>query len=178
MKAFDAEGNEIEVFSKEELDAQIEATKTKLAEDAKAADEAAKKAAEDVVAGTKNDDEMPGWAKTLVEKVNLISSNETKTYLGKVTSGLDADKRKDVEAKYNNLTGYDETPEGLARRSEDAYLLATGQKYQAGTVDMNNLVASGGGKSVVDGAPVAEVDKGLQSLLGITKEDVDKYAKK
>ena len=81
-------------------------------------------------------------------------------------------------AKYSSLTGYAETPEGLARRSEDAYLLATGEKYNAGTVNMGNLIASGGGKSNTDAKVVTEADKSINEALGNTAEDIAKFGKK
>ena len=66
----------------------------------------------------------------------------------------------------------------MARRAEDAYLLATGEKYNAGTVNMQNLVASGGGMTVTDSKVVTEADKELQVALGLSQADVDKYGKK
>lgn len=180
MEVFDKDGKPVEgVFSKEEVEAQVKAAADKAAADAKAASdaaiEAARVAAEAAGAGG---DQIPEWAKTLVQKVDSLSNHNTQSYLGKVVTGLDSDKAKEVEAKYASLTGYAETPEGLARRSEDAYLLATGQKYNAGTVNMGNLMASGQGKSNIDPKAITEVDKNINTALGNTPEDVAKFGKK
>jgi len=182
MKAFDAEGKEIEVFSQEELDAKLkeftEKTASEKAEaDAKAA--ADKAAADAAAAAGGNNDEVPAWAKPIIDTVNSLKSNHTQTYVEKVATGLDADKRKLVETKFAGLTGYEETPEGMARRAEDAYLLATGEKFNAGTVNVQNLMSSGnGGRTQTDNKVVTETDKEIQSALGITSADAEKFAKK
>lgn len=165
MKAFDAEGNEIEVFSQEELDAKL-----KEATPAPAPAPIEKKEAEST--------EIPVWAKELMGKVDALSGRETQTYVGRVVSGLDTDRKKEVEAKFQQLSGYDETPDGLARRAEDAYLLATGEKFNADTVNMKNLAAAGGGKTDTAPKVTTEADKQIQSALGITQADVDKFGKK
>lgn len=180
MEVFDKDGKPIEgVFSKEEVEAQVKAAAEKAVADAKAAADAAAEAARVAAQGSGNGgDEMPDWAKTLVQKVDSLSNHNTQSYLSKVVTGLDSDKAKEVEAKYASLTGYAETPEGLARRSEDAYLLATGQKYNAGTVNMSNLMAAGGGKSNTDAKVLTEVDKNINDALGNTAEDIAKFGKK
>lgn len=168
MEVFDKDGNLIEgMFSKDEVDEHIEAARKAVLDEVKPKEEE-----------KQNTDEIPAWAKPLFDKVGTLESHNTQTFLGKVTLGLDADKRKDIEEKYKNLSGYDETSEGLARRAEDAYLVVTGEKFNAGTVDMSNLMGSGGGKSVIDSKVTTEADKTIQSLLGITSADVEKYGKK
>lgn len=180
MEVFDKDGKLIEgVFSKEEVDAQIKAASEKAVADAKvvadAAAEAARVAAEEAAAGG---EQVPEWAKTLQQRVDSLTNHNTQSYLGKVVTGLDADKAKEVEAKYSSLSGYGETPEDLARRSEDAYLLATGQKYNAGTVNMNNIMASGGGRIQGEGKVTTEVDKSINDALGNSAADIAKFGKK
>ncbi len=176
MEVFDKEGKPIEgVFSKEEVEAQVKAASEKAIADAKVASDAAIEAAR--VAAEQNGD-MPEWAKTLSQKVDSLSNHNTQSYLGKVVTGLDADKAKEVQAKYDSLGGYAETPEGLARRSEDAYLLATGQKYNGETVNIGNLMASGQGRSHIDPKVTTEVDKNINAALGNTPEDIAKFGKK
>jgi hypothetical protein len=173
MEVFDKDGNPIEgVFSKDELEAQVQAeleTRIKAAEEAEAAEAAQQQQQSEVV---------PPWAQSLMERVESLSSNATRTFVDKVSSTLDVDKRKDVESKFNQLTGYEETAEGLARRAEDAYLLATGERYNAGRVDMSNLAAAGGGKTQTDTKVITEADKQIQAALGITPADIEKYGKK
>lgn len=180
MKAFDKDGNEIDVFSQEELDAKLKEISDKAATDRAEADAkaAADKAAADAAAGGDEGEQVPAWAKGLMDSVASLRTNHTQTFVEKVTNGLDADKRKLVEAKFAGLSGYDETAEGLARKAEDAYLLATGEKFNAGTVNMSNLISSGGGRTVIGDKVVTEADKEIQAALGITPADVEKFAKK
>jgi hypothetical protein len=184
MKAFDVEGKEIEVFSQEELDAKLKEFTEKTASEKADADAkaAADKAAADAAAAAAggNSDEVPAWAKPIIDTVNSLKSNHTQTYVERVATGLDADRRKLVETKFATLTtGYEETPEGMARRAEDAYLLATGEKFNAGTVNVQNLMSSGnGGRTQTDNKVVTETDKEIQSALGITSADAEKFAKK
>lgn len=184
MKAFDAQGKEIEVFSQEELDAKIKEASDKALADAKTQAEADAKAAADKAAADAaaaaggNNDEVPAWAKPIIDTVNSLKSNHTQGYVEKVANGLDADKRKLVETKFAGLSGYEETPEGMARRAEDAYLLATGEKFNAGTVNVQNLMGAGGGRTQGGDKVTTEADKDIQSALGITPADVEKYTKK
>lgn len=180
MKAFDKDGKEIEVFSQEELDAKIKEAGEKAAADALAAAEAKAKADADAAAAAagQGGNEIPEWAKPIVAAVQSLSQNHTMGYVDKVATGLDADKRKEVEAKFASLTGYEETPEGMARRAEDAYLLATGERFNAGTVNMGNLMASGSGRTDTDPKVQTETDKNVQAALGISQADVEKFGKK
>lgn len=182
MKAFDKDGKEIDVFSQEELDAKLkEFTDKTASEKAEAeAKAAADKAAADAAAAAGgNNDEVPAWAKPIIAAVDSLKSNHTQGYVEKVATGLDADKRKLVETKFAGLSGYDETPEGMARRAEDAYLLATGEKFNAGTVNMQNLMGSGsGGRTATTDKVTTEADKEIQSALGITTADIEKFTKK
>jgi hypothetical protein len=67
----------------------------------------------------------------------------------------------------------------MARRAEDAYLLATGEKFNAGTVNVQNLMSSGnGGRTHTENKVTTEADKEIQSALGITTADVEKFTKK
>lgn len=181
MKAFDAEGNEIEVFSQEELTAKIEEEKQKALADAKKASDDAEKAKADAdaaAAGAGKPDDIPAWAQTLITQVQTLATGTKQTVLSKYTSGLDADKKKDVETRFESLSGYEDTPEGQSKRAADAYLLVTNKPFNAGEVNMPNLMAAGGAPSIVNGDPVTPKDKEIQSVLGITSEDVAKYTKK
>jgi hypothetical protein len=157
---YDADGNLVEGYlSPEEVAAKIEAEKA-----------AWQKPAEPVTPApaATNDNEPPAWFKPFAEQVQKIAGNQTSTFIKDYVSGLDADKQKEFDAKFNSLTGYDESPEGIQRRAQDAYLTE---------VNMQNIVASTGGP-VRPSAPKPEVDKGIQAVFGITEEDANKYASK
>lgn len=175
MEAFDKDGNAITVFSQEELDA-----KAKEVSDAavSAALEEHKKSNPPASDDDGKDDEIPAWAKPLFDNVETLRSNNTQSHLAKVTAGIDTDKRNEIEAKFKDLSGYAETAEGMSRRAEDAYLLVTGSKFDAGTVDMSNLVGSGGGKSNLSSPQQTASDKNIQAALNITQADVEKFGKK
>lgn len=175
MKYFDADGNEVTGFSQEELDAKIkEVQEAAAAEAKKAADEAAAAANAD----KNNDSEMPAWFKPFADKIGALDSTNKSTTISRVTSGLDADKRKEVEAKFETLGGYADTPEAQSRRAEDAYLLVTGSRYDAGVMNMQNIAAAGGAGKVADSPEAKAVDQTIQAALGITPEDVEKFGKK
>jgi len=94
-------------------------------------------------------------------------------------TNLDGDQVTELQNKFNSLTGYDETPEGMQRRAEDAYLLTTGQRFDAGTMDMKNIASGVGGKAGVTAPPQASADEqALRSALGISEEDIQKYGNK
>lgn len=163
---FDKDGNPVQGYTKEELDIEL----AKL-----------KPAIEDL----KYNDEIPAWAKELKQTieslgstVKTIDTNQKKTTINSITNGLDADKKKEVEQRFETLAGaYGDSPEDQARRAEDAYLLAVGQKYTANEVNMGNL-SRVGGKVEVNDVQVKEVDKNIQAALGVTAEDVAKFGKK
>ena len=161
-KFFDADGNEVEAFTQEELDAKIAEAKAVPLE----------KAPEQ-----KKDDELPAWAQALIQQVQTLSGNQRSVFVGQIEQSLSADERSAFKAKYDSLTtGYDETPEGIRRRAEDAYLLTTGKKFDS-SVNMANVVAAAGGP-VVPAPPRKEVDEGFKQVFGLTDEDVNKYGPK
>lgn len=175
MKIKQEDGTEIDVFTQEEVDAKAKEAADKAA--AEALDAYKKEHPEDPTPNPKEEDQPPAWAKPLIDKVAALDGNQTKSHLSRVLNGLDADKQKEVEAKFETLTtGYDSTPDGLARRAEDAYLLATGAKFEGDAFNMGNLGAAGGQKPAIgDSAAQTATDKTVQTALGITPEDVKKY---
>lgn len=170
----DAEGNDVEAFTQAEMDAQIEAK--------------IKEATAPKVEAPKADDTKPApfdpeafrtellkTAKGEVE--NIVKAEKlavTKTTMG---ARLDADTRKVFDVKFDNLTGYADTPEGYAARASDAYILATGNR-PAADFGLNNLMASGGGKSMVDTKITSDIDRGVRAALNISDADVEKFSKK
>lgn len=182
IKIKDADGNEHEVFVQADLDAalqtQQESFDAKLAELTKDPEPVAIETKDPVKAA---DNEPPAWFKEWQEKeFSTVAHNQNRQYVDTVVSSLDADKQKDVRAKFDSLVGYANTPEGMKDRANDAYVLVMGERPAASAVDLSNLNAGGGGRpNISDGhAGNAEVDKPIQDALGITPEDVAKYAKK
>jgi hypothetical protein len=201
MEVFDKDGNAIEgVFSQEELDAKLKETAdeltTKHEESLLTANEAAvakykeenppkveeKKEEE----GEKKEDEPPAWAKSLIEaneatkaRVDSLTGNQNQSHLEGVTKMLDADKAKEVSERFDSMTGYEDTKEGLSRRAEDAYLLVVGEKPDSGGVNMGNINAGGTGQApVTTGKESSADDKQLRGVLGITDADVEKFGNK
>lgn len=169
-EVYDADGNVIEGYlSAEEVAAKLEAEK--------ATWEASQKKEEPPVVTTPAVDEPPVWAKSLMEQVERLSGNQRTTLVKDFTSGLDADKQKEFDAKYNALSGYDETPAGIQKRAQDAYLLTTGQPFNSTEINMQNIVGSTG-SIVKPTPPKPEVDQAFKTIFGISDEDVTKYGNK
>lgn len=166
MEVFDSEGNKVEgVFTQADIDAKIAAEK--------ATWEASQKPADPTPAA----DEPPAWAKSLINKVETLSGNQTSMALGDITSSLDADKKEAFTKRFESLTGYSDTPEDIQRRAQDAYLLTVGQPYQAQAINMGNIVANGN-SPVRPSAPAPEVDKAFAATFGLSEQDVAKYGNK
>lgn len=190
MEVFDKDGKPVEgVFSQEELDAKVqEAVESNKTEFEKAIEEAGTNAVEQFKkdndwkepdAGNKGDkEEVPAWAKELTEKVNGLTNNQNRSHVQSVSKMLDADKQKEVADKFDSLSGYDDSPEGLQRKAEDAYLLVTGEKFDAEGIDMSNTHAAGGGERQNQPDTFTDADKDVQNALGITPEDVEKFSGK
>lgn len=182
MEVFDKDGNPVEgVFSKEELEQELE---KRIKEEYEVVEDEQPTGEEDGDTPPEeppavSTPEMPEWAKQMKEQLDALNSNQTATVLDKYTSGLDADKVDDFKAKYDNLQGYDNSPEGMQRRAEDAYLLATGERYDSSSVNMQNIAASSGGAANISesNTKFTAQDKEIQKALGITEEDVEKYGK-
>lgn len=153
---YDEQGNAVEAFSKEELEAQ-------LAEKIKAV--------------------IPP-APDLSPVLDRLQKTESALYdmrvekLADSYAGSDADKRQMFISKFGRLTGYEETVDGMAERARDAAKLAFDSvNTGASTAGITNV----GGKSVDaeqnTGAQASSADIELRKALGITEEDVSKYGK-
>lgn len=185
VKIKDAEGNEVEVFTQEDVD---NALATKLQEQEQKLTEGFQKTLEEYEfvpddnkgqqkppEQKQEDNEPPAWFKPYADRVDRLAGNQSEQYIDGVLTGLDADKQKTVREKFGSMTGYEDTPQGLQQRANDAYLLVTGERPQEGGVDMTNLHASGGGRSEHTEQKYSEADKEIQKTLGVTEEDVKKY---
>lgn len=176
-KLFDENGDEVTAFTQEELDAAKKeaVTAAKTADEEAAAATAKEKENADIAAAdnaTKTD------AQKLEERLARIEAENTKFRVEKLAdqfAGDDKEKRIQFMSKFDRLTGYEDTPEGMAERASDAVRLAFG--IEAG-VDTAGLGDSGGrgedSKGVVQST---EADKDIQSMLGISSDDVQKYSK-
>jgi hypothetical protein len=168
MEVFDSEGNKVEgVMTQADFDAKLAAEKTTW--------EAAQTPAPVVPAADPN--AVPEWFKPFADKVTQLSGNQTTMVTSEIAGGLDADKREAFTKRFDSLTGYEETPEGIQRRAQDAYLLAVGQPYQAQSINMQNVAASGGAPTRPSAtAPV--VDQAFGETFGISDADRSKYGNK
>ncbi len=166
MEVFDKDGNPVEnVMTAEQVAEKIAAAKKEWEEKNKPP----------VAAPVPPpSDEPPAWFKPFAETVNRLATNQQSTIVADVVSAVEADKRELFNTKFNNLTGYPETPEGLQARARDAYVLTTGQPYNAPAVNMQNIVAANG-RPVIPQAPKGEVNKEVAAVFGISEEDVKKY---
>lgn len=161
-KFFDENGNEVEAFSKEDLDkavSEAKATKVEVKPDE-----------------TPKPAELP---KEVLETINRLSVEVSGLKLDKYASmyaGNDPEKVKNFKDSYNKLTGYAVDDAGLEMRAKDAAKLAFGSDA---VVDVSEH--AGGGQRSVDSKPAPQAtadDKAVQAALGITPQDAEKYGKK
>lgn len=172
MEVYDADGNLVEgMFSQEEVDAQIEEAKKAfipVTTDAPVAPpvvDIVKKDDEDVIA-------------KMQEQINTLVRNSQLGGTSKYLSGLDADKSVVFNKQFDDLgkTGsYEDTPDGLQKRSEAAYLLTVGQPFDYNALNMGNLSAVSGRTAAKPADELTEVDRGLASMFGNTVDDYKKY---
>ena len=180
MKYFDDQGVEITegIFSQEDVDKAVtDAAAAKVTADE--AEAAAAEAATAAPAAPEAGSTAETLAKIQETLASLTKSNEANSS-GKFASGLDAEKKVVFDQKYESLgkTGdYAETPEGLEQRASDAYQLATGESFDHGNFNMNNLSVAAGKAPVVANKEQKEVDKEIGAALGNTKEDYEKHGK-
>lgn len=201
-KLFDADGKEVEAFTAEELEAKkneaLEAYKAANPDksDALAKLEADLKAANDKIAAGEGDegqkrrlkqekedaekalaDGLASLKKEFDEYKGSVVGGAKESILAKLTGG-DKDLRAKIELKANNLTGYPDTPEGVAAKLQDAYVLATGNKPTPSMMD--GMTGAGGrgegaGKDGDKGG-MTENGKVMANALGIKEDTVKKYS--
>lgn len=173
-KFFDEQGNAVEAFSKEELDAQIKTASEKAIADLKAETPPAPPAPPVTPPAT------PGIDPAIAARLDRLEKQNSELRVSAAVSkyaGTDPEKAKTFRAKFDRLQGYEDSETGLAERAADAAKLAFGT--DAPGIDVTGL-ANAGGKSVDAGKTIAptEADKAVQGALGITAEDVKKYGEK
>lgn len=168
-------GEEFEAFTQEELDAKASelatAAAAKAVEDYKKANPAKKE--EPVIEKKQDGDPVAKLAQT-VEALQKQLLEEKVANFARTFAGSEATKQAEFKAKFERLTGYPETPEGLAERAADAARMIG---VNPSSVDISGVAGTGGGRNVDGtGKPAAtEADKVVQKVLGITEADVKKY---
>jgi hypothetical protein len=179
----DENGDEFEAFTQQELDAKAKelsdaaAAKAveeyKTANPAKSADQiAAEKAAADAKALADNEP-IAKLSKT-VEALQQQLNQERVSGFAKTYAGNDQTKQTEFKSKFDRLTGYSDTPEGIAERAADAAkLIGVDPK----SVDIGGVSSTGSGRNVdsAGAVKITEADKIVQNALGISAEDVKKY---
>lgn len=182
-KYTDADGNEVEAFTQEELDAKAkelaDAAAAKAVEDYKAANptktqeqiDAEKKAADEK---SKADNEPIAKLTKTVETLQQQLMQERVAGFARTYAGSDPAKQGEFKTKFDRLTGYPDTPEGIAERAADAAKLIG---IDPQTVDVGSVASTGGGRNIDSSKQVqaTEADKVVQKVLGISAEDVKKY---
>lgn len=158
-KFFDENGNEVEAFTKEDVDKAVSEAKATKVEPPTAA--------------------PAPLPKEVLDTINRLSSEvgnlKLDRYVG-MYAGNDPEKAKAFKENYNKLTGYSDDDTGFEMRAKDAAKLAFGSDT---VVDVGSHVA--GGQRNVDAKPAAQVsadDKAIQAALGITPKDAETYGKK
>lgn len=174
MEVFDKDGNPVEnVFSQEELDAKIaEATKVVVPPVVEP-----KKEDVQVPATVKPEDIMAALTALQATVGSIVKSTET-TGASKFTATLDEEKKTEFNTQFEALqkTGqYENTPEGIEKRAAAAYMLTTGESFDAGNFNMGNLSAAGGKSPTKPATEMTEVDKQISAVLGNTEEDFKKH---
>jgi hypothetical protein len=153
-KYFDADGNEVEAFSKEDVE----------------------KIKQEAVAGVKAPDLpfKPEDFETVRTTLGRVTAQLTEMRVGeyaKVYAGNDPEKVKAYKDSFGRITGYADDDAGFEARAKDAARLAFGTDA-AVSVD-----TSGAGRNVDTSKPAerSAEDKVIQSALGISEEDAKKY---
>lgn len=173
-KFFDAEGNEVEAFTTEEVAAQAQT----VAEAALEKYKAENPQKEDVVVAPADTtpDPVAELTKTVKTLQDTIRSKEIKEIARTYAPG-DVEKQKVIEQNFGRLTGFEETPEGFSQQAEAAARMSG---VDTTGVSVGDVSGTGGGRNIdIPGQKQqTEVDKNVQTVLGITPEMVEKYSGK
>lgn len=167
---FDAEGNPItdKVYTQAEVDAQI-------AEAAKVADPVVPPIVVSSVVPP-----VSAFDTTIIDKLSatinsFVESKKSET-LNRFSGSLDADKQTAIKARFDSLTGYEDTAEGIEKRANDAYTLEVGQRFDAGAFNMQNLSSSTSKNTISNPKRSTELDTEISKMLGHSAEDITKYS--
>jgi hypothetical protein len=183
-KLFDENGNEVAgAMTKEEhetaLTAAVDTAKTEAVDTYKKENPPAE------TPPAKKEGEEEETTETAEQIAERIASKAVATALrqrdiqdmARAYAPADAAKQAEIIANAARLTGYEETPEGLASQVEAAAKVAG---IDTAGVDISGVTGTGGGRNVdtTSGPAPTEADSTVQKALGITSEDVEKFAPK
>lgn len=161
------DGEEFEAFTQEEL----EAAKATALEEFKNANPPAPAPAPEPAAP--ENDPVAALSKTVQDLQATLRAREIKD-MAKLYAPGDVEKQKEYETNFGKLTGYENTPEGLAEQAEAAARLSG---IDVTGVSVGDVAATSGGKNIDSAAQAksSDADAALQKALGISPEDVAKY---
>lgn len=177
MQYFDKDGNEVtDVYSKEQLDEALKKKEKEVREELKPKEDVPAEPSQPATPGPEKNP-LEEKLEQLSGVVSAFVNNQKQAVVSKYTTGLDADKRKAYEERFNAMQGYGDTPEEIERRASEAYLLETGQRFNDSGFNMQNLAVvagknQGGQRSQKE---LSEQDKALGALFGNKPEDYEKY---
>lgn len=196
-KIVDAEGNEHEVLTQEEIDAKVqEAVAAKETEigNLKTELETAKEALNGASEGTKDWAAARGQIKSLESKIAELNTAKerdkeefskeirnvrTSVFKSQIDSmldnlsGGDEELKKKIEFRYTQL-GVADNEKDAQEKMKDAFLLATGKHAP----NMFNVARGVGGDAPTVSQPTSKEVAELGSKFGVTDEDIKKYGSK
>lgn len=192
-KYYDADGNEVEAFTAEELKTHpdfvklqkdVEDAQKKLDESGNASEGQKKRLKEERDNAVKAFEEYKSNTDTRFNQLEekLISGTKAKVMANFSKGNKELAEKLDV--KYQSLmkTGeYQTDEEGISRAMADAYTLVNGSKPSPSI--MNNITSAGDRGDGASGNQSGKVEftengKGMGKMLGITDEDIKKYGDK
>lgn len=188
-KLYDESGDEVEgAMTKEEFEAQKNDAIAKAVEEALNAEKEKEKLNKEHPA--KADEQTTGKTETtepnlgqtddialLKKQIEALSSSINSERVGKFAdkySAGDPEKAKLFQEKYERLTGYEDTPDGISERAADAARLAG---LEPASVDIGAVSGTGTGRDIsgTGTQKVSEADKAIRNMLGISEDDAKKY---
>jgi len=171
-KFTDEEGNEIEVKTDEEIAADIEAARLEAIEEYKKNNPPAETPAKTQEEGAV--DPIEELKKTVEGLQTTLRAKEIKD-LARTYAPGDTAKQAEFEKGFSRLSGYENTPEGMLEQAEAAAKIAG---IDVSSVSVADVAGTGSGRNIDSKASVAksEADAVIQKALGITEEDVKKFA--
>lgn len=171
------DGTEVEMLTPEEAKVQSDAVLEQYKKDNPIAPVVVAKTPEELaqekIAQDAANEPMAKLGRQLEEVHAKLRDREIADY-AKTYAGNDTKKQDEYKTKFGRLTGYAETPEGLAERASDAAKMIG---IDPTTVDVGDVAGTGGGRNIDSAAAVrqSEADTVVQKALGISVEDVKKY---
>lgn len=202
-KLFDKEGNEVEAYTKDEIETQkteaLESYKkanpdtkdqfTKLQkelDDTKVLLEKAEKGG--MSEGQKDrlkkaadeaEQRLKDFEKTTNDKIDSLKASIVEGPRRKLIerlSGGNAEMKEKIELKLKSLTGYEASEEGVTKQVVDAYTLVMGNAPKPEVLDgIGSAGGRGNGGGPEKNQPVTENSKKIQGAFGISDQEAEKY---